>query len=160
MKHGAKQSTTLVDSTGKSVEVIELIVDYARVGTVVVRVCRASSTGWRTGDDVVAETVEEHRGPATGDVLSPGPIQFFLEHGASLEEVHVVVLSMFPCELKRGEVAQKTEVAGAASVNSNDRTKDTPIVAVLVKFAFNWSLLVRMGAVDDVVEPFCLLEVG
>jgi len=33
-------------------------------------------------------------------------------------------------------------------------------VAVLVKFAFNWSLLVRMGAVDDVVEPFCLLEVG
>ena len=78
MKHGAKQSTTLVDSTGKSVEVIELIVDYARVGTVVVRVCRASSTGWSTGDDVVAETVEEHRGPATGDVLSPGPTQFFL----------------------------------------------------------------------------------
>ena len=64
-----------------------------------------------------------------------------------------MVLSTFPCELKRGEVAQKTEVAGAASVNSNDRTKDTPIVAVLVKFAFNWSLLVRirMGAVDDVV---------
>ena len=82
MRHGAKQSTTLVDSTGKSVEVVELIVDYARVGTVVVRVCRASSTGWSTGDDVVAETVEEHRGPATGDVLSPGSIQFFLEHGA------------------------------------------------------------------------------
>ena len=127
MKHGAKQSTTLVDSTGKSVEVIELIVDYARVGTVVVRVCRASSTGWSTGDDVVAETVEEHRGPATGDVLSPGPIQFFLEHGASLEEVHNLVLSMFPCELKRGEVAQKTEVAGAASVNPMTGPRTRPL---------------------------------
>ena len=50
MKHGAKQSTTLVDSTGKSVEVIELIVDFARVGTVVVRVFRASSAGWSTGE--------------------------------------------------------------------------------------------------------------
>ena len=71
-------------------------------------------------DDVVAETVEEHRGPATGDVLSPGPIQFVLGHGVGLEEVHVFVLSIFPCELRRGEVAQKTEVAGAASVNPND----------------------------------------
>ena len=56
-----------------------------------------------------------HRSPATGDVLSPGPIQFVLEHGAGLEELYDVVLSMFPCELRHGEVAQKTEVAGAAS---------------------------------------------
>ena len=48
---------------------------------------------------------EEQLGPATGDVLSPGPIQFVLEHGAGLEEVHVVVLCVFPSKLGCGEVA-------------------------------------------------------
>ena len=70
-------------------------------------------------------------------MLSPGPIHFALEHGVSLEEVHVAVLRVFPCKLGRGEVAQKTEVAGAGSVNPNDGSQGTPIVAVLVKFAFD-----------------------
>ena len=39
----ARQSVTLVDSTCGAVEVVELIVDFARVGTVVVRVCGAGS---------------------------------------------------------------------------------------------------------------------
>ena len=33
-------------------------------------------------------------------------------------------------------------------------------MAVLVKFAFNWPLLVRKGAVDGVVEFHCSLVVG
>ena len=44
-KQKAKQPAPQVDSTGKTVEVIELIVYFARVGTVVVRVCGASSAG-------------------------------------------------------------------------------------------------------------------
>ena len=33
-------------------------------------------------------------------------------------------------------------------------------MAVLVKFAFDWPLLVRKGAVDGVVECLCSLVVG
>ena len=33
-------------------------------------------------------------------------------------------------------------------------------MAVLVKFAFDWPLLVRKGAVDGVVEFLCSLVVG
>ena len=65
------------------------------------------------------ETVEEQRGPVTGNMLSPGPIQLVLEHGARLEEVHFVLLCVFLCEFGRGEVAQKTKVAGAGSVDPN-----------------------------------------
>ena len=39
-----RQSATLVDFTGGAVEVVELIIDFARVGTEVVRVCGASGT--------------------------------------------------------------------------------------------------------------------
>ena len=49
---------------------------------------------------------------------------------------------MFPCEFRRGEVAQKTEVVGAASVDPNERFKDAPTVTLLTKFAFGGSLLV------------------
>ena len=38
-EHKARQSATLVASTVGAVEVVELTVDFARVGTVVVRVC-------------------------------------------------------------------------------------------------------------------------
>ncbi len=44
-KQKAKQSAPLADSTGRAVEVIELIVYFARVRTVVLRVYRASSAG-------------------------------------------------------------------------------------------------------------------
>ena len=49
---------------------------------------------------------------------------------------------MFPCEFRRGEVAQKTEVVGAASVDPDDRSKDAPTVTTLPKFAFDGPLLV------------------
>ena len=56
---------------------------------------------------------------------------------------------MFPCEFRRGEVAQKTEVVGAASVDPDNRPKYTPTVTVLTKFAFDWSLLVGRRVVDN-----------
>ena len=40
----AKQSATLVDFTGEAVEVVVLVINFARVGTIVVRVCGASGT--------------------------------------------------------------------------------------------------------------------
>ena len=67
---------------------------------------------------------------------------------------------MFPCVFRRGEVAQKTEVVGAASVDPNDRSKDAPTVTVLTKFAFDGSLLVVRRVVDNGVEVTCSLEVG
>ena len=59
---------------------------------------------------------------------------------------------MFPCEFRRGEVAQKTEVIGAASVDLNDRSKDAPTVTALTKFAFERSLLVGRRIVDNGAE--------
>jgi len=49
---------------------------------------------------------------------------------------------MFPCEFRRGEVAQKTEVVGAASVDPNDRFKDTSIVTVFQELALDWPHLI------------------
>ena len=59
---------------------------------------------------------------------------------------------MFPCEFRRGEVAQKTEVVGAASVDPDDRSKYAPTVTALTKFAFDWSLLVGRCVVDNDAE--------
>ena len=77
-------------STGKAVEVDELAVDFSRAGTIVVREGGASSTGQSFRGNVVAETAEVHRSAATGDVLSPGPVQFILAHYTGLKEVHVL----------------------------------------------------------------------
>ena len=71
---------------------VELVDDFARVWTIVVRVRRTSSTGRSTRNKVVAEPVQEHGGSAAGDMLPPGLVQFVLEHFTGLEEVHIVVL--------------------------------------------------------------------
>ena len=67
---------------------------------------------------------------------------------------------MFLCEFRRGEVAQKTEVVGAASVDPDDRSKDAPTMTVLTKFAFDGSLLAGRRLVGIGVEVTCSLEVG
>ena len=76
--------------------------------------------------------------------MPPGPIDLVLEHGASLEEVHVALLCVLPSEFRSGEVAQKTKIAGAASVDSDDRSdsEDAPLMAVLVKFTSDGPALV------------------
>ena len=63
---------TLVASTGKASEVVELVDDFAGVWTIVlIGVSRASGTG-RSKDSIVAEAVKEDGSPAPGDVLPIG----------------------------------------------------------------------------------------
>ena len=103
-------------------------------------------------DNIVAEAVQEQESPATGDMLSPGPIDFMLEHCASLEEVLIVVLCVLPSKFRRAEVAQKTEVAGTTFVDPDDRSEDAPVVAELVKFAFDGPSLVGRCVVNNGAE--------
>ena len=77
-----------------------------------------------------------------------------------MEEARVLVLLMFPCDFRRGEVAQKFEVVGAASVDPKDRSKDAPTVTSLTKFAFAGSLLAWKRLVDNSAEVTCSLVEG
>ena len=71
-----------------------------------------------------------------------------------------MVLQVFPCELSRGEVAQKFEVVGAASVDPNSIYKDAPFVNALRKLAFDKPSLVSRRVVRNGVEVTCSLLVG
>ena len=87
-------------------------------------------------------------------------VDFVLEHCASFEEVHIRILHAYCSALcllyservRSGEIAQKTEVPGATSVDPNDRSEDAPVVAVLVKFAFDAPALVGRLVVNKGVE--------
>ena len=62
-------------------------------------------------------------------------------------------------EFRRGEIAQKTEVTGATSVDPNERSEDTPTITVLMKFAFDGSWFVGRRVVENGAEVTCSLVV-
>ena len=107
----ANHSVIVVASTGRDVEVVELVDDSAGVWTMVIGVSGTSSAGRGMGS-IVAEAVQEHGSPATGDMLPPGPIEFALEHCASLEEVHIVVHCVLPSDFKAARSRRRLRSLG------------------------------------------------
>ena len=58
-------------------EVVELVIGFVRIGTVIIRI-RRTNVGSR--DDVVTKAVQEHGSPASGDTLPPRTTKFVPEH--------------------------------------------------------------------------------
>ena len=67
---------------------------------------------------------------------------------------------MLPSEFRGGEVAEKTEVAGATSVDPNDRSEDAPVMAELVKFAFVGPSLVGRYFLSNGIELLGCAVIG
>ena len=59
-----------------------------------------------------------------------------------------MLLCVLPSEFRSCDVAYKTGVAGAASVDSDDGSEEAPLMAALVKFAFDGPALVGRRVVN------------
>lgn len=59
---------------------------------------------------------------------------------------------MFASHFPSDEVQDEAEVRGSTPVSANDWGKNTPVVAVLIKFALNWASLIFLRAMQLKVE--------